>query len=281
MTARALAIGGSDPSGAAGVQQDLRTFAAFGVWGASAITSITAQNTSATFARHDVAAEVVREQIDAVLTDIVVDAVKIGMLPNAGVVAVVADALDRYEIANAVLDPVLVSTSGHALADDDVVDAIRTQLLPRVALMTPNAHEASVLSGIEIVDGGTQTRAARALVDLGARAVVVTGGHVPLQGALVNDRFVDAAATPFAGAQGRRQDVGPIRGAGGVYSAAICAGLANGQTLQEAIAAAFMLVQDLIKRGVRPGAGALVLDPMAGGPGRGKPVEAGRGEDAG
>jgi hydroxymethylpyrimidine/phosphomethylpyrimidine kinase len=258
VNARALTIAGSDPSGGAGVQQDLRTFASLGVWGMSAITSLTVQDTTAVYARHDVAPDVVRAQIEAVARDIGVDAAKTGMVPNAAVVEAVARALRDHGIARVVVDPVLVSSSGGALADDDVARAVRELLLPRASVATPNAAEAQRLTGIDVTGRASQREAARALVSLGARAAVVTGGHIP--GGEVVDVFVDAGGTvrEFAGARVETKDT---HGTGCVFSAALAAGLALGDSPEDACARARATVERALRGARRLGSGPGPVDP--------------------
>jgi hydroxymethylpyrimidine/phosphomethylpyrimidine kinase len=150
MTPIALTIAGSDSSGGAGIQADLKTFAALGVYGASVITALTAQNTQRVSAIHDVPAEFVAAQIDAVFSDLAVGAVKIGMLARADVIEAVAAGLDRWKATNVVLDPVMVATSGDRLLAPDAVDALERELLPRARVVTPNLPEAAALLGAAI-----------------------------------------------------------------------------------------------------------------------------------
>ena len=152
---RALTIAGSDSGGGAGIQADLKTFAAFGVFGASAITAVTAQNTLGVRAIHEIPAEVVTAQIDAVLSDIGADAVKTGMLFSAGIIEAVADRLRAFGVTRLVVDPVMVAKGGDRLLREDAVAALRELLLPIAAVVTPNAPEASVLAGLEVLDAPT------------------------------------------------------------------------------------------------------------------------------
>ncbi len=173
----ALTIAGSDSGGGAGIQADLKTFHAFGVFGCSAVTAVTAQNTVEVAAVHAVPEEMVREQIRVVATDIPPDAVKTGMLANAALVATVAHAIVEHRLPNYVLDPVMISTSGHPLLDRDAEDTIRRELVPLAAVVTPNLHEARILTGLPVEAPGDLADAARAILDLGAGAALMKGGH--------------------------------------------------------------------------------------------------------
>src|SRR5215216_6116798 len=190
----ALTIAGSDSSGGAGIQADLKTFAALGVYGASVITALTAQNTQGVSGIHQVPAEFVTAQIDAVFSDLAVGAVKIGMVVDLAVIDVIAAGLDRWSPKYVVLDPVMVATSGDRLLAREAVDALRTKLIPRAALITPNLPEAAALlddqiaaSESAIADQGQR------LLAMGCRAVLIKGGHG--QGAESIDYFVTSAGT--------------------------------------------------------------------------------------
>jgi hydroxymethylpyrimidine/phosphomethylpyrimidine kinase len=180
MSVAVLSIAGSDPSGGAGVQADLKTFAALGVYGMAAITALTAQNTTGVYGVHAVPAAFVGAQIARVFEDIPARAVKLGMMANADIVHAVADALEQAGADQVVLDPVMIATSGHALLDADAVAALRARLLPLACVITPNLPEAAALLGCEaITDRGAMAEAASALLALGARAVLLKGGHLP------------------------------------------------------------------------------------------------------
>ena len=166
-----MTIAGSDSGGGAGIQADLKTFSALGVYGASTLTAITAQNTVAVTAVHELPTDVIAAQIDAVITDIGVDAVKTGMLSSVAIVEVVAQELKRHGITNLVVDPVMVAKSGDALLRREAVDSLRTRLLPLAAVVTPNIPEAETLTGREIVSDEDMRRAAEEIVAMGARAV--------------------------------------------------------------------------------------------------------------
>ena len=186
----ALTIAGSDSSGGAGIQADLKTFHALGVFGTSAITALTAQNTRGVAGIHPVDAAFVRLQIDTTVEDIPPDAVKTGMLGDASIVEVVADAAVRHRFPILIVDPVMVATTGARLLEEDAIDIVRERLLPIATLVTPNAPEAAVMLGREVVTADDQQAAARALVDgLGARAALVKGGD--LEGDELTDVLYD------------------------------------------------------------------------------------------
>ncbi len=252
--ARVLSIAGSDSSGGAGIQADLKTFSALGCYGMTAITAITAQNTLGVSAIHGVPAEVLRAQIHAVLDDIGADAIKIGMLHSPEAVGVVAQALDDYRIAHVVLDPVMVATSGDRLMAQETVQALVTELFHRVTLVTPNLDEASLLLGRQITQAGEFDAATRDLLALGAPAVLLKGGH------LAADEVVDVLATRSGITQrwaSPRIASRNIHGTGCTLSSAIAAHLALGLGLPEAVAEARRYVLAAITSGatVHTGAG--------------------------
>ena len=226
----ALTIAGSDSGGGAGIQADLKTFHSFGVFGCSALTAVTAQNTLEVIAVHLVPEDVVRAQIQAVAADLPPDAVKTGMLATAALVETVADAIAEYGFPNYVLDPVMVSTSGHPLLADDAVDMIRRKLLPLAAVVTPNLHETRILTGQAITRREEFHDAARALLDLGAGAALVKGGH------LEGTEAVDLLMTPGGDHVWSRPrlDTRAGHGTGCTLSAALAAGLAIDRALLEA-----------------------------------------------
>lgn len=227
----ALTVAGSDSGGGAGIQADLKTFHAFGVYGTSAITAITAQNTLGVTAVHPVPVEVVRAQIDAVATDLRPRAVKSGMLATAPLVAAVADALRAHGLERYVLDPVMVATSGDRLLDEDAVAAVAERLVPLAALVTPNLHEARILTGLPVDSRDGMGEAARRLVEMGAGAALLKGGH------LSDEEAVDLL---WDGEDERtwsraRIDTPHTHGTGCTLSAACAAGLARGISLPEAV----------------------------------------------
>lgn len=231
----ALTIAGSDSGGGAGIQADLKTFSAVGVYGACVITSLTAQNTRGVQAIHDVPAAFVRAQLDSVLSDLAISSVKIGMLSRPDTVAVVADVLAGGARRLIVLDPVMVATSGDRLLDRDAVAVLTERLMPLADLVTPNLPEAAAMLG-EPQAGSEEdaTGQAARLVGLGARAVLLKGGHAD------GPESVDLLVTR-AGARRFASPRHPTRnthGTGCTLSAAIAAGLAHGATLEEAVASA-------------------------------------------
>ena len=235
MTAIAVTIAGSDSGGGAGIQADLKTFSALGVYGASVITALTAQNTLGVSAIHAVPADFITKQIDAVFSDLAVDAVKIGMLGAPEVIAAVADGLDRWRQTKVVLDPVMVAASGDPLVPDAAVAAIRDRLLPRATIVTPNLPEAARLTGTPVAGDRVAMEAqAERLLALGPQAVLVKGGHAG------GDESADFLLT----ADTRRWLSAPriatenTHGTGCTLSSAIAAGLAKGNDLETAVAAA-------------------------------------------
>ena len=248
---RALTIAGSDSSGGAGIQADLKTFAALGVYGASAITAITAQNTLGVQRIHDIPASVVAAQIDAVLSDIGADAVKTGMLSRTAIIETVADRLRAHGVTRLVVDPVMVAKSGDRLLREDAVAALRELLLPLAAVATPNAPEASVLAGIDVVDERSAREAARRIRALGPRLVIVKGGH--LGGERSEDVVFDG--TTFEVLSAPRIDTPHTHGTGCTFSAAIAAGLARGQSSLDAARAAKAFLHGAIEHAEPLGAG--------------------------
>lgn len=252
--ARVLTIAGSDSGGGAGIQADLKTFAALGCFGTSAITAITAQNTLGVRAIHAVPLDVLTAQIDAVLEDIGTDAVKIGMLHSAETVRCVAAAIDRHALRPVVLDPVMIATSGDALIDRDAVQVIVQALLPRATLITPNLDEAALLLGRAIVSVDELEAAAEGLLALGAQAVLLKGGHLP--GAQVVDvlKSRDGLHRRFSAARIHSRN---LHGTGCTLASAVAAQLALGLGLADAVGAAHAYVQQALRQGadVQTGAG--------------------------
>ena len=248
---RALTIAGSDSGGGAGIQADLKTFAAFGVYGASAITAVTAQNTLGVRAIHEVPADVVAAQIDAVLDDIGADAAKTGMLSSASIIEAVADRLRAHSFAPLVVDPVMVAKSGDALLRPEAVQALIELLLPLAAVVTPNAPEATVLSGVEVRDAESAREAARRIHGLGPAMVIVKGGH--LEGDRSDDLVFDGRS--FEILSGRRIKTPHTHGTGCTFSAAIAACLARGMEPLAAAREARAFLQGAIENAEPLGAG--------------------------
>jgi hydroxymethylpyrimidine/phosphomethylpyrimidine kinase len=239
----ALTIAGSDSGGGAGIQADLKTFSALGVFGTSALTAITAQNTRGVTAVHEVPPEIVAAQIDAVLTDIGADAVKTGMISNSEIIRVVAAKVREHGVSNFVVDPVMVATSGDRLLREDAVEALRTELLPLATVVTPNLPEAEVLIGREIGTLDAMREAAKAIVGLGAQSVVVKGGHLAGD---ATDVFYDGSG--FTELPARRIETTSTHGTGCTLASAIAALLARGESMEAAVTGAKVYVTAAIER---------------------------------
>ncbi|MEZ5291818.1 MAG: bifunctional hydroxymethylpyrimidine kinase/phosphomethylpyrimidine kinase [Vicinamibacterales bacterium] len=252
----ALTIAGSDSGGGAGIQADLKTFAAHGVFGTSAITALTAQNTVGVMGVHVIPPEFVDRQIEAVVADIGCDAVKTGMLATAGIVETVAAAVARLALPNLVVDPVMVAKSGDHLLAPEAVDAVRRALLPQARVVTPNVPEAEVLSGLSIRTLEDAVAAGRAIQALGARAVIVKGGH------LLRDDIVDVLVEgdTVVRIEGPRVPGVHTHGTGCTFAAATAARLALGDGLEQAARAAQAYVREAMRAGVPLGAGHRPLD---------------------
>jgi hydroxymethylpyrimidine/phosphomethylpyrimidine kinase len=236
-----LSIAGSDSGGGAGIQADLKAFARSGVHGMTAITAITAQNTVAVTAVHPVPGAVIVEQVRAVVNDIGVDAVKIGMLGSVATIEAVGEALDLVGDAPVVLDPVMIAESGARLLDEDAEGALRTQLVPRAAVVTPNVPEAQVLSGREDLEAGDLVRAVHAL---GPRAIVLTGGHREE----ATDLFFDGER--LIEIQGERYETRAAHGSGCTHSSALAAHLALGLEPLEAAKQAKLIASEAVRDGL-------------------------------
>jgi hydroxymethylpyrimidine/phosphomethylpyrimidine kinase len=239
----ALTIAGSDSGGGAGIQADLKTFQRFGVFGTSAITAITAQNTKGVTRWEAVSPDLVRAQIDSVAEDLPPAAFKSGMLANAAIASVVALGIREHSLPNYVLDPVMVATSGDVLFENDTIDVIRRELIPQAFLVTPNLHEAAILVGREIDDEDAMARAAETIVtDMGAQAVLIKGGHMA-SGDRVVDILYDGNVRAF---RAQRLDTRNTHGTGCTLSAAITAQLARGESLHAAVRRAIAYVHNAI-----------------------------------
>ena len=239
MTPIAVTIAGSDSSAGAGIQADLKTFSALGVYGASVITALTAQNTKGVSGIHDVPPEFIAAQIDAVFSDLAVTAVKIGMLSKTSSIEAVAAGLDRHRQANVVLDPVMIAASGDRLLKSDAVDVLRRVLIPRALVITPNLPEAAALLDTTKAENETDMRTqAAGLLALGAKAVLIKGGHGS------GPESVDLLVEPNAVIRlpAARIATANTHGTGCTLSSAIAAGLAKGLDLTEAVRAAKIYV---------------------------------------
>ena len=239
---KAMTIAGSDSGGGAGVQADLKTFAALGVYGASTLTAITAQNTVAVTAVHEIPTDVITAQIDAVLTDIGADAVKTGMLSSSDIIECVCEALEVHRVQRLVVDPVMIAKSGDALLREDAIGSLRTRLLPLAMVVTPNIPEAEALTETTIVSDADVRRAAEAIVGMGARSVVVKGGH---REGPATDLFYDGKE--FKEFTAPRFDTVNTHGTGCTFASAVAAGLARGMVVTDAVA----LAKDYVTEGIR------------------------------
>lgn len=228
---RALSVAGSDSGGGAGIQADLKTFAALGVHGLTALTAVTAQNTRRVLGIVTMPPEFVALQIDSVVDDIGVDAVKTGMLPSGAVIEAVADRLERRNLRRLVVDPVMISTGGDRLIDSGAVETLRERLLPLALVVTPNLHEAEVLADLKIGDEVGLREAARRIHGFGPTAVIVKGGHREDPARSV-DLLFDGVS--FVELPAPRIDTRHTHGSGCTFSAALAAFLARGEELPEA-----------------------------------------------
>jgi hydroxymethylpyrimidine/phosphomethylpyrimidine kinase len=248
----ALTIAGSDSSGGAGIQADLKVFSVLGVYGMSAITAITAQNTLGVHRALELEPSLIRDQIDHTVGDISADATKSGMLSSRGVIEAVEDSISRNNLSPYVCDPVMVAKSGDALLKDDAVDAMKRKLFPHATVITPNLRETAALTGMNRIEPNISTAkdAARRLIDSGARAVVIKGIEVA-------DQMVDLF---FAGKTHPKEKT---HGSGCAFSAAITAGLANRLNLVDAIDQAKNLVNMAIQYGDGQGRGTTPVNVLA------------------
>jgi hydroxymethylpyrimidine/phosphomethylpyrimidine kinase len=253
---RVLVIAGSDSGGGAGIQADIKAITALGGYAATAITALTVQNTLGVSEVFPVPPRIVVAQARAVLDDIGADAIKAGMLGDAAMVEAVAQILDSVPGVPAVVDPVMIAKGGAALLADEAVGAVRTLMLPRAALLTPNAPEAAALTGLPVDTADDARRAGEALLAAGARAVLMKGGHIP--GPTVIDILMTPAGeTTF---EGERIDTRHTHGTGCTLASACAAGLAQGLPLAEAVARAWAYVAEAIRRAPGLGAGHGPLD---------------------
>lgn len=253
--ARVLIIAGSDSGGGAGLQADLKTVTMLGGFAATAVTAITVQNTLGVHGVHPLPLDLIEAQARAVLDDIGADAIKTGMLGSVEVVERVAAILDT-SAAPAVVDPVMVAKGGHPLLAEAAVTAVRDLMIPRAALLTPNAPEAEALTGLEVRDLDGQRRAGEALLALDARAVLMKGGHVP------GDTVLDLLLTPTGETvlEGPRVETRHTHGTGCTLASACAAGLAKGLPLEQAVAEAWAYVAEAIRRAPGLGGGHGPLD---------------------
>ncbi len=244
---RVLAIAGSDSGGGAGIQADIKTISAMGCYAASAVTAITVQNTLGVQAVYPVPLDILEGQIDAVLSDIGADAIKIGMLHSAEVVNLVADLLEKYEIRNVVLDPVMVSTSGHRLIEEEAVEVINTRLMPLARVITPNVPEAEILAGCPISCGDVFDDIARRLSGSAGVSVLLKAGH--LSGETLVDYFYNAEDGTMTQLPSKRVQTRNTHGTGCTLSSAFAAALAKGEDLTAAAVSAKKYIEQAIISG--------------------------------
>lgn len=243
--AKVLTIAGSDSCGGAGLQADIKTFNALGVYGMTAMTSVTVQNTTGVFEVHDIPPQTVAHQIDVVAADMGVDAAKTGMLSNVSIIEAVAASIENNNIQKLIVDPVMVATSGAALIDEDAKDTLISRLLPLALLVTPNLHEAQSLASMTIDSEADVAKAGARILELGPKNVLIKGGH--LESEKVTDfLFHDGALQTFAAS--RIQTI-EMHGTGCTLSAALAAYLAKDWSMEEALAAAKEYVTGAIRHG--------------------------------
>jgi hydroxymethylpyrimidine/phosphomethylpyrimidine kinase len=258
---KALTIAGSDSGGGAGIQADLKTFMAFGVYGMSAITALTAQNTVGVQGIFDVSPEFVREQIRSVMTDIGTDAAKTGMLSNAGIVEAVAEAVREFRIPNLVVDPVMIAKSGAPLLAPDARKALCEELLPLATVITPNVFEAEAILGRKIEDLDAMKKAARELKNIGCQWVVVKGGRLDIESQAVDVLYDGKELILF---RSPRLESLCTHGSGCTFASAITAGLARGRMPPDAVKRAKDYVTEAIRKGFSMGSGHGPANHLAG-----------------
>ncbi|MEG6584646.1 bifunctional hydroxymethylpyrimidine kinase/phosphomethylpyrimidine kinase [Dendrosporobacter sp. 1207_IL3150] len=246
----ALTIAGSDSSGGAGIQADLKTFAALGVFGMSVITAITAQNTCGVTNIRDMDAEIIVDQIDAIYDDIKVNAVKIGMLSNSEIIKTVSSSLVRHDAKNIIVDTVMVSKSGSHLLKKDAINTLKEYLIPLALVVTPNLYEASELVGFEVANENDMRNAAIKIHEMGSKYVVVKGGHLPGNAC---DLLYDGSE--FITLANERINTIHTHGTGCTFSSAIASGLAKGLSVEEAVAEAKKFITMAITNGFSLGKG--------------------------
>jgi hydroxymethylpyrimidine/phosphomethylpyrimidine kinase len=248
----ALTIAGSDPTGGAGLQADLKVFRAFEVHGLTVVSAVTAQNTVGVESVLPVEREFFEKQLDTLLTDIKPEAVKLGMLYSTWAVELIRSAIKKYSLKNLVIDPVTVSSSGKTLVADGTLDAMREKLFPLAKVITPNIYEASILTGLRIEERKDMEESAKILRDMGPEVVVITGGHLE---AIALDLYYDGEFHDVEGEKVR----GEYHGTGCVFSAAITASLAFGHAPLESVRKAKEFINRAIKRAYHPGKGMGLL----------------------
>lgn len=247
----ALTIAGSDCSGGAGVQADIKTMTANGIYAMSVLTALTAQNTTGVYGIMEVSSEFVSRQLDCVFTDIFPDAVKIGMVLNTSLIETIATKLEEYEAKNIVLDPVMVSTSGSNLMETEAKESLIKRLIPMAAMITPNISEAEVLSGIKITSSNDMIEAAKKIAEKYSGAILIKGGHRTKD---ANDLlFKNGEITWF---EGERINNSNTHGTGCTLSSAIACGLAKGYSFDESVRIAKAYISEALQSGLNLGKGS-------------------------
>jgi hydroxymethylpyrimidine/phosphomethylpyrimidine kinase len=244
-----LSIGGSDPTGGAGIQADLKTFQHFGIHGLSVVTAVTVQNTSGVISTNPINAEIVRAQLAALASDIKIDAIKIGMLATAEMVRVVAEFVAAWNVPT-VLDPIIASSNNISFLDDDAIEILRNELLPRVMIITPNLPETEVLTGLQMSTEDSIIHASLLLHDMGAKAMLIKGGHA--QGNTSRDLFYDGLGIEWLSAP---RITKRVHGTGCVLSSAIASSLATGITLRNSVLEAKQFITSMLDRAMPLGSG--------------------------
>lgn len=252
---KALTIAGSDPSGGAGIQADLRVFAVLGVYGTAVVTAMTVQNTEGVKEVIKVPAEIIKKQLATLLDDITIDAVKTGILTDGDHIKVVGDIITQYGMKNYVLDPILWSSRGFPFLHREDVEALKKHLLPLALVVTPNIHEAEVLSGTSISSLSEMKKAAEIIYSYGPRAVLIKGGH--LTGRAQDLLYTGRGSLIF---EKKRIEGARLHGAGCVFSSALTAGIAKGLSVEEAAKRAKSFATDAIRSSVKVGKGSSSLN---------------------
>jgi hydroxymethylpyrimidine/phosphomethylpyrimidine kinase len=255
---RVLIIAGSDSGGGAGIQADLKTVSALGAFGMTAITALTAQNTTGVYAIVEIEPKFVARQIEVCTSDIGCDAVKTGMLANAEIIDVVAAEISARRLGSLVVDPVMIAKSGARLLKPDAIEALKAKLLPLATVVTPNLHEAAALTGREITTLEQMKAAARAIREMGPENVVVKGGHLE---SIAADVLYDGR--DFIEFRAERINTKNTHGSGCIFASAIAAGLAQKKTLRESVAAAKDFITAAIRTSLAIGKGYGPANPMA------------------
>ena len=248
--ARAMTIAGSDSGGGAGIQADLKTFAALGVYGTSVITAVTAQNTLSVDGIAEIPADMVAAQIDSVMSDIGTDAVKTGMLAHSGIIEAVAERIEALDMPNVVVDPVMVAKSGDRLLREEAIEAYRTRLLSRALVVTPNIPEAEALTDVMIKSDEDAIRAARVIAGMGASWVVIKGGH--REGPVKDILYSKDGVHEFVSERIQSKNT---HGTGCTFASAIAAHLARGRSVEEAVSCAKQYVSAAIEAAYQVGQG--------------------------